>query len=65
MLKDRLHELFKSYDPAIQLIISQVLTLEQEHISMNRPRVKNKVDDIIARVASAELEQANQSNNQE
>ncbi len=65
MLKDRLQELFKSYNPAIQLIISEVLTLEQEHISMKSPRVKNQVDDIIARVASAELEQANESNNQE
>ena len=50
MLKDRLMELFKEYDPEVQRVISEVLTLEQEHISMERPRVKNLVKQIIDHV---------------
>jgi hypothetical protein len=54
MLKDRLMELFKEYDPEVQRVISEVLTLEQEHISMERPRVKNLVKQIIDHVVQDE-----------
>ena len=57
MLKDRLKELFADYDPAIQAVISGVLSVEQEHISMQRPRVKDDIDYIIDLVASRELSQ--------
>ena len=55
MLKDRLKELFEDYDPAIQAVISGVLSVEQEHISMQRPRVKDDIDFIIDLVANKEL----------
>lgn len=55
MLKDRLKELFEDYDPTIQAVISGVLSVEQEHISMRRPRVKDDIDFIIALVANKEL----------
>lgn len=56
MLKDQLRELFVDYDPTIQTIIAEVLTLEQEHISMKRPRgVADQIDEIITRAASKEV----------
>ena len=55
MLKDRLKELFEDYDPAIQAVISRVLLVEQEHISKQKPRVKEDIDYIIDLVANKEL----------
>jgi hypothetical protein len=57
MLKDRLKQLFENYDPTIQAVISGVLSVEQEHISMQRPRVKEEIDSIIDRVAERQLSQ--------
>ena len=56
MLKDRLKKLFEDYDPAIQAVITSVLSLEQEHISMERPRVKDEIDFIIKLVANKKLD---------
>ena len=56
MLKDRLRELFVTYDPAIQRIVYEVGELEQQHISMERPRVKDQIDEIITRIARQQLE---------
>jgi hypothetical protein len=58
MLKDQLKKLFEDYDPAIQAVISSVLSIEQEHISMQRPRVKDDIDFIIELVAKKELNRA-------
>lgn len=55
-MKDRLKSLFQTYDLAIQAIISEVLTIEQENISMERPRVKDEIDFVIGLVAKKELE---------
>jgi len=56
MLKDRIQELFTglfaNYDMEIQAIIFGVLLLEQENISMKRPRVRDQIDAIISHVAS-------------
>ena len=57
MLKDQLKQLFEGYDPAIQAVISGVLSVEQEHISMRRPRVKDELNHIIDLVADKELKQ--------
>ena len=54
MLKDRLRELFKEREPEVQRVISEVLTLEQEHISLERPRVKNLVRQIIDHIVQDE-----------
>ncbi len=56
MLRERLNQLFTLYDPAIQTIIAEVLTLEQAYISMERPHIKEPIDQIVSRLASKELE---------
>lgn len=55
MHHERLRNLFSNYDPAIQAIIDQVLQLEQEYITMDRPRLKDQIDEIIEDVAKQEL----------
>lgn len=55
MHRERLRNLFSNYDPGIQRIIDHVLQLEQEHITMDRPRLKDQIDDIIEDVAKEEL----------
>lgn len=57
MLKDRLMELFKEYEPDVQYVIAEVLALEQEHISMERPRVKQQIRQIIDRVVRDRLDE--------
>lgn len=54
MLGDRLQELFGEYEEDVQQVIAEVLTLEQEHISMERPRVKEQIRQIIDRVVKDE-----------
>jgi hypothetical protein len=56
MLKDRLVELFMEYDADVQRVIAEVLSLEQEHISMKRPHVKEPIRQIIDRVARDKLD---------
>lgn len=64
-MKDRLKTLFETYDPAIQAIISEVLSIEQENISMERPRVKDDIDFVINLVAKKELARTNESEAEE
>jgi hypothetical protein len=49
MIKDRVLELFKDYDKDVQRVIEKVLELEQEHISLERPRVMDGIREIIDR----------------
>ena len=56
MLKARVMELFKECEPDVQRVISEVLALEQEHISMERPRVKQPIKQIIDQVIKTERE---------
>ena len=56
MHKERLNNLFESFDPAVKNIILGVLDIEQEHISMERPRVKEHIDEIVTAVAKKEVE---------
>jgi len=62
MLKERLNLLFTKYDPTIQTLISEVLTLEQAYISMERPHVKDQIDQIISRLAAKEVENIGDGN---
>lgn len=55
MHHERLRNLFSAYEPAIQAIIDQVLQLEQAHITMDRPRLKDQIDEIVEDVAKQEL----------
>ena len=51
MLKDRLLELFEECEQDVRQVIAEVLTLEQEYITMERPRVKEQIKQSIDRVA--------------
>ncbi|HFQ93579.1 MAG TPA: hypothetical protein ENK32_06190 [Anaerolineae bacterium] len=56
MLRDRLKELFKNYDPAVRQVIYEVGEIEQQFISMERPRgIYDKIDEVISRIAEEEL----------
>ena len=57
MLKKRVMELFKECEPDVQRVISEVLTLEQEHISMDRPRVKQPIRQIIDQIVTTKPEE--------
>lgn len=60
MLKDRLKELFRSYDPAVRRVIQEVGEIEQQYISMERPRgIMKDIDEMITRIAREELERSN------
>lgn len=56
MHKERLANLFETFDPAVKSIILGVLNIEQEHISMEKPRVKEHIDEIISAAAKKEME---------
>ncbi len=49
MIKDRVLELFKDQDEDVQRVIEKVLELEQENISIDRPRVMEGIREIIDR----------------
>jgi hypothetical protein len=57
MLKERLRELFKSYDPDIRQIVFEVGEYEQENISMERPHFKDPIDAIVERIARRKIKQ--------
>jgi Mg2+ and Co2+ transporter CorA len=63
MLRDRLKELFKGYPPAIQQIIREVGEIEQQYISMEKPRgIMKDIDEMLTRIAGEELERSNGGN---
>lgn len=56
MLRDRLKDLFKNYDPAVRQVIYEIGEIEQQFISMERPRgIYDKIDEVISRIAEEEL----------
>ncbi|MCA9901987.1 MAG: hypothetical protein KC433_27600 [Anaerolineales bacterium] len=60
MLKDRLKALFTSYDPAVRQVIYEIGDIEQQYISMERPRgIMKDIDEAITRIARQELERMN------
>jgi hypothetical protein len=56
MQKERLVNLFETFDPAVRNIILGVLDIEQEHISMEKPRVKDQIDEIVTAAAKREID---------
>jgi len=42
--------------PSIQTLITEVVMLEQANISMSKTQTKEKVDEIISRLASKEID---------
>lgn len=64
MLKDRLRALFKSYDPAVRQVIYEIGDIEQQYISMERPRgIMKDIDEAITRIARQELERIGKEGN--
>jgi hypothetical protein len=55
MLRERLKQLFISYDSPIRQIIDEVGELEQMHISMKKPHLNEQIDDIVERIARQQL----------
>lgn len=51
MSRDLLRRLFSTLDPEIKSVIEQVLQLEQENITMDRPRINDRIDKIITEEA--------------
>ncbi|WP_322494564.1 hypothetical protein [Chloroflexus sp.] len=51
MSRDLLRRLFSTLDPEIKSVIEQVLQLEQENITMERPRINDRIDEIITEEA--------------
>jgi uncharacterized protein YdhG (YjbR/CyaY superfamily) len=56
MQKERLTNLFETFDSAVRNIILSVLDFEQERISMEMPRYKEHIDEIITAAAKKEVE---------
>lgn len=65
MLKERLTLLFTEYNPAIQSVIAEVLSLEQAYISMERPHVKDQIDLIVSRTVNKELDRLAKNNDED
>lgn len=61
MHKQNLVDLFNDCDPVLRAMIEQVLMLEQEYISFERPRIKEELDHIISSAATKQLRQDNES----
>jgi hypothetical protein len=56
MFQERLNKLFAKCKPSIQTLITEVIMLEQANISMSKTQTKEKVDEIISRLASKEID---------
>jgi hypothetical protein len=54
LLKDRILVLFENYAEDTRQVIAEVLELEQRHISMERPRVKEEIRKIVDRAVKDE-----------
>lgn len=55
LLQEKVLAMFKDYEPAVREIIAEVLILEQEHLSMEKPRgIIEKIEDVIDRVVKDE-----------
>lgn len=50
-MDERLKRLFADCDPEIRKLITAVIAIEQQHISMERPRIKDDLDALISLVA--------------
>ncbi|MCW5841682.1 MAG: hypothetical protein KIT77_10605 [Caldilinea sp.] len=57
MLRERIDSLFQQHDPALRQLILTVLEIEQEFISMERPRgIFERIDEIVTKVSEMELQ---------
>lgn len=57
MLRDRIATLFQQYDPTLRQLILDVLEVEQEFISMEKPRgIYDRIDEIVTTIADVKLQ---------
>lgn len=57
MLRDRIATLFQQHDPTLRQLILDVLEVEQEFISMERPRgIYDRIDEIVTTIVDVELQ---------
>lgn len=57
MLRERIDSLFQQHDPALRQLILAVLEIEQEFISMERPRgIFERIDEIVTKISEMELQ---------
>ena len=54
LLKDRILALFVDCPAPVRKVVSDIIRLEQEHITMERPRVKEAVRQIVERAVGSE-----------
>lgn len=56
MLRNRIDALFQQHDPTLRQLILAVLEIEQEFISMERPRgIYERIDEIVTEISEMEL----------
>jgi hypothetical protein len=56
-LNEQLIKMLEPHSQVIQAILVKVIMLEQEHISMERPRLTGEIDKIIHEAALSALEE--------
>jgi hypothetical protein len=56
-LNEQLAKMLEPHSPAVKTILLKVIMLEQENISMERPRLAGEIDKIIHEVALSALEE--------
>ncbi len=56
MFYERINQLFAKCNSSIKTLIIEVIMLEQANISMKGPQTKEKVDEIVSRLASKEID---------
>lgn len=61
MFQERLNKLLAKCKPTIQALITEIVILEQANISMSRLQTKEKIDQIVSRLATQELDNREKS----
>lgn len=55
LLEQQIHDLFKDFPSDIQQVLQEVIRIEQDHIHLERPRVKDDIQAVLDRVARQTL----------
>ena len=56
-LNEQLAKMLEPHSPAVKMILAKVIMLEQEHISMDRPRLTGEIDKVIHDAAISALKE--------
>lgn len=55
MWKKHIEEILQDCDEFVRAVILRVLSIEQEHISMNKPRVNELINALVENIAEESL----------